>query len=68
MKISPIFPPLVRGVAKKNSQGKVESWCGYKLHVDTIDGDIPVSAILSSASLTPTSQVAIPLAQMTPYA
>ena len=49
---------------KKNSQGKVESWCGYKLHVDTIDGDIPVSAILSSASLHD-SQVAIPLAQMT---
>jgi len=49
---------------KKNSQGKVECWRGYKLHVDTIDGDIPVSAILSSASLHD-SQVAIPLAQMT---
>jgi hypothetical protein len=36
---------------KKNSQSKVENWRGYKLHVDTIDGDIPVSAILSSASL-----------------
>ena len=42
----------------------MESWCGYKLHVDTIDGDIPVSAIHSSASLHD-SQVAIPLAQMT---
>lgn len=49
---------------KKNSQGKEESWCGYKYHVDTIDGDIPASAILSSASLHD-SQVAIPLAQMT---
>jgi hypothetical protein len=49
---------------KKNSQGKVECWRGYKLHLDTIDGDIPVSAILSSASLHD-SQVAIPLAQMT---
>ena len=49
---------------KKNSQSKKESWRGYKLHVDTIDGDIPVSAILTSASLHD-SQVAIPLAQMT---
>ena len=49
---------------KKNSQGKVEYWRGYKLHVDTLDGDIPVSAILSSASLHD-SQAAIPLAQMT---
>jgi hypothetical protein len=34
-----------------------------KLHVDTLDGDIPVSAILTSASLHD-SQAAIPLAQM----
>jgi hypothetical protein len=48
---------------KKNSKGYCESWKGYKLHLDTIDGDIPVSAILSSASLHD-SQVAIPLAQL----
>jgi len=48
---------------KKNSQSKKECWCGYKLHLDVIDGDIPVSAILTSASLHD-SQVAIPLAQM----
>jgi hypothetical protein len=48
---------------KKNSQSKVECWRGYKLHLDVIDGDIPVSAILTSASLHD-SQVAIPLAQM----
>ncbi len=35
-----------------------------KLHIDSIDGDIPVSAILTSASLHD-SQVSIPLAQMT---
>ena len=40
-----------------------ESWIGYKLHLDCIDGDIPVSAILSSASLHD-SQAAIPLSQM----
>jgi len=49
--------------AKKNSKGYKETWIGYKLHLDCIDGDIPVSAILTSASLHD-SQVAIPLAQM----
>lgn len=48
---------------KKNSKGYKETWIGYKLHLDCIDGDIPISAILSSASLHD-SQVAIPLAQM----
>jgi len=49
---------------KRNSKGHQESWIGYKLHLDTVDGDIPVSAVLTSAS-THDSQVAIPLAQMT---
>jgi hypothetical protein len=49
---------------KRNSKGHQVCWIGYKLHLDTIDGDIPVSAILTSASVND-SQVAIPLAQMT---
>jgi len=49
---------------KKDSKGHKTSWNGYKLHIDTIDGDIPVSAVLTSASLHD-SQVAVPLAQMT---
>ena len=49
---------------KRNSQGYQETWRGYKLHLDSADGDIPVSAILSSAFLHD-SQAAIPLAQMT---
>ncbi|MBI4024446.1 MAG: transposase, partial [Verrucomicrobia bacterium] len=49
---------------KRNSQGFKDSWIGYKLHMDVIDGDIPVSAILTSASLHD-SQAAIPLAQIT---
>jgi hypothetical protein len=49
---------------KRNSKGHQESWIGYKLHLDTVDGDIPVSAVLTSASVHD-SQVAIPLAQMT---
>ena len=49
---------------KKNSQGHEESWRGYKLHLDVADGQIPISAVLTSASLHD-SQVAIPLATMT---
>lgn len=49
---------------KKNSKGHFVSWIGYKLHADVIDGDIPVSFVLTSASVHD-SQVAIPLAQMT---
>ena len=48
---------------KKGSKGHMEYWRGYKLHLSVIDGDIPVSAILTSAS-THDSQVAIPLMQM----
>lgn len=48
---------------KKNSKGKREFWRGYKLHLDTMDGDIPLSWLLTSASLHD-SQTAIPLAQM----
>jgi hypothetical protein len=50
--------------SKKNSHGFKETWIGYKLHIDTADGDIPVTAILTSASVHD-SQVAIPLIRMT---
>ena len=36
---------------KMNSRGYKTSWTGYKLHIDTADGDIPVSCILTSASM-----------------
>jgi hypothetical protein len=49
---------------KANSKGHTESWVGYKLHLDVMDGDIPVSALLTSASVHD-SQAAIPLAQTT---
>jgi Transposase DDE domain/Transposase domain (DUF772) len=41
-----------------------ESWIGYKLHIDTADGEIPISCVLTAASVHD-SQVAIPLATMT---
>jgi len=50
--------------AKKDSKGNIMYWTGYKLHLDTIDGGIPVSAIVTSASVHD-SQVAIPLATFT---
>jgi len=49
---------------KRNSKGHTETWIGYGLHIDTADGDIPISCVLTSASLHD-SQVAIPLAKMT---
>ena len=50
--------------AKKDSKGNTMYWNGYKLHLDTVDGGIPVSAIVTSASVHD-SQVAIPLACLT---
>ena len=49
---------------KRNAKGHTTSWIGYKLHLDVADGDIPISAMLTSASLHD-SQAAIPLATMT---
>lgn len=48
---------------KRNSQGFQSFWVGYKLHLDIADGDLPVSAVLTSASVHD-NQVAIPLAQL----
>jgi hypothetical protein len=57
--------PTVCDVGSKlDSKGHKVTWVGYKLHVDTVDGAIPVSAVLTSAS-THDSQAAIPLAQLT---
>jgi hypothetical protein len=49
---------------KRNSKGHPSYWVGYKLHLDVADGGIPISCILTSASVND-SQVAIPLATMT---
>jgi hypothetical protein len=49
---------------QRNSKGYKTSWIGYKLLIDASDGGIPISYLLSSASLHD-SQVAIPLAEVT---
>jgi Transposase DDE domain/Transposase domain (DUF772) len=49
---------------KTNSKGSKTFWIGYQLHVDVADGQIPISCVLTSASLND-MQVAVPLAEMT---
>jgi hypothetical protein len=48
---------------KRNAKGHTISWIGYKLHLDIADGEVPISALLTSASLHD-CQAAIPLATM----
>lgn len=50
--------------SKCNAQGYQVSWNGYKLHIDTADCAVPVSAILTSAAVHD-SQLAVPLALTT---
>lgn len=45
---------------KKNSQGKVNAWKGYKLHLDVTDVGIPITAVLTGANVHD-SQLAIPM-------
>lgn len=58
------LPDVCRVGTKRNSKGYKASWTGYKLHIDAGDNGIPISCVLTSASVHD-SQVAIPLAEMT---
>lgn len=58
------LPTVCNVGSKKNAQGYKETWIGYKLHVDTNDNGLPLSVVLTSASLHD-SQVAIPMMKMT---
>ena len=49
---------------KRNAKGYTQQWTGYKLHMDTADGGVPISCVITSASLHD-SQAAIPLAKST---
>lgn len=49
---------------KTNSKGHQTYWRGYKLHLDVADGQIPITAVLTGASVHD-SQVAIPLMKLT---
>jgi hypothetical protein len=49
---------------KKNSQGNLTYWKGYKVHLDVTECGIPVSVVVTGAGVHD-SQVAIPLERMT---
>jgi transposase len=49
---------------KKNSQGNVTFWKGYKLHLDVTEMGIPVTAVVTGANVHD-SQVAIPMEKLT---
>ncbi|APJ02890.1 hypothetical protein AXG55_12450 [Silvanigrella aquatica] len=50
--------------SKKNSKGYSYSWIGYKLHIDTGDYGIPISCLLTSASVHD-NNVSLPLEMIT---
>jgi hypothetical protein len=67
MKLQQMISELPRHCSlgvKTSHDGNQQYWRGYKLHLDVADGQIPISGILTAASLHD-SQVAIPLATMT---
>jgi hypothetical protein len=67
MKLAQMLADLPRHCSlgvKTSDGGNQKYWRGYKLHLDVADGQIPISAVLTAASLHD-SQVAIPLATMT---
>jgi hypothetical protein len=49
---------------KRNAKGHTVSWIGYKLHIDTGDNGIPLSCLLTSASVHDSS-VSLPLEEIT---
>ena len=57
------LPKVCDKGCKPNAHGRREIWVGYKLHLDVADGEIPISYVLTSASVND-MQVAIPLAKM----
>jgi Transposase DDE domain/Transposase domain (DUF772) len=48
---------------KTSSSGHRYHWIGYKLHLDVADGQIPITCLLTSASLHDT-QTAVPMAEI----
>jgi hypothetical protein len=67
MTLEQMLAELPRGCdvgCKTNSKGSKYFWIGYKLHLDVADGQIPISCVLTSASLHDT-QAAVPLALLT---
>ena len=58
-----LLPTCCDWGCKRNSKGKTQYWRGYKLHIAVADGDFPIAACLTSASVHD-SKAAIPLMQL----
>lgn len=58
------LPKACDAGCKRSGKGLLLPWKGYKLHLDVADGGVPISAILTSASVHD-SQAAIPLSTIT---
>jgi hypothetical protein len=58
------LPTACDGGVKKDSKGYRKSWIGFKLHADVNDCCLPISVVLTAASVHD-SQVAIPMMKMT---
>jgi len=59
-----LLPSVCDRGGKKNAKGYTETWNGFKLHIDVNDCGLPLSVVLTSASVHD-SQVAIPLMKLT---
>ena len=59
-----LLPQVCDRGMKKNAKGYTETWNGFKLHIDVNDCGLPLSCVLTSASVHD-SQVAIPLMKLT---
>ena len=57
-----LLPALCDWGCKRNSKGRTQFWRGRKLHIAVADGDIPIAACLTSASVHD-PRAAIPLMQ-----
>jgi len=59
-----IIPTACDTGIKKDAKGHRNKWRGGKLHISSVDGDIPITAIYSSASVHDSS-LALPMIQET---
>ena len=55
------LPRVCETGVKRNTQGYQKKWNSYKLHIEVTDGGIPVSPLLTSASLHDSHPFANPL-------
>jgi K+-transporting ATPase c subunit len=57
------LPQLCNKGKKRNAQGHFNTWVGYKLHLDVACCGVPITAVVTSASVYD-NQVSVPLARL----